>query len=877
MLYSLERAKRPHIAPLSKRLLSVAVLCALSQSAIAADLVINRGDHAILNGVSESYDNVVINTDTLGFWDNALISLGNHASLNISGNMVGVNVSGDAGSSTVGNTTLMGLYTSEAHIAGDIDVVSTLRGNLRTGGTNVFWIANESTLTLGQTGSALRVWAVGSKPDALSAKDRSTITINTARGQIAGSIDFVNDGSANLMTPDELRQRVQAAGFSGLRDFGTAYIGDDERALEVAQSLFAEARPGFGNVVGVGSAVHLTLDGPEAYWFGDEQNGSNAYIAANASGSSTASGWDAIVEGFAAMVAADIFKKEINKNVIQGPLDPNRGAELDLTLKNGAQWAYFGVSDSHTTNKRLTSGTTVIDTQVTVRSIPKRISAIRLEEGGIVNLFDNNVLAEWRRIGLDEVFPEVMDVKHNYVRIGKLKGSGGIFRLDLNVDDRTASDMVFIENAEGAGTFKIEPYNIDHLQAVTPTNVLRFATVSKAATDAGVKFVDKVNLYNQRLYDYELEIGHSEYKPGKDEGNEVYEKRVYDEEAATFGDAAWTEDVSNSYTSHVYTFNSDEDFREGTDWFIRRISAVEKPSVKAFGSGMEASWLYAHTLDRLHQRLGEIRYAPEKKGLWARARYERLGRHSTDVSRTMVQVGTDYLNTERNRVGLALDYNWGRADYDTLKGDADLTGFGVLFYDTWLHENGSWLDLTAYIGRQNTTLDTVEHDGAALKGKYRQRVLKLGIEGGRRYDRVTQSGVVYFLEPQLQLQYTHVGRANTRTSNDLALKIEGAQSFVGRAGLRLGREWSTDDMRHNNLYLTADVLHAFGHGQRGHVSSGDQSLLKTWGGAATWFDLGLSGQWSINQRTALHFDALKYFGAGFHNAWLLNANLRYSF
>lgn len=789
--------------------------------------------------------------------------------------MVGVNVSTDAGASEKGNATLFSLYHGHANVDGDIDITMYVKGDkLKEGGTNVFWATDQSSFNLGHEGSHLRIWAIGSKPDVLSAKDRSSITLKTTKGQIAGSFDFIHDGAVNLMTVDELRTKVQQKGYSGLREFGFKYIADDPDALAVAEELFADARPGFGNVVGVGSAIHATFDGPDAYWFGDEQNGNNAYIVANAAGSSTGG----FTDRFAAQLAAGVFKEQINQNVIHGPLEPKRGAEMDITLKNGAQWAYFGVSDQHETKKSLTSGTITIDTSIAVRSIPKRISAIKLEDGGIINLFDSNIKEKWREIGIDQVFPDAMNVAHDYVRIGKLQGSGGIFRLDLNVDDRTQSDMIFVENAANAGTFSFEPYNLEHLQAITPENVLRFATVSKAATDAGVKFVDKVNIYNQRLYDYELEVAHETYTVGKDNGNEVYEKRVYDDEDKAFNEVKWSPNViSNSYTDYAYTFNSDEAFKDGTNWFIRRITKQEKPSVKAFGQGMESSWLYAHTLDRMHQRLGEIRYASDNKGLWVRARYERLGRHQTDVTRSMVQIGTDYRNTDRNRIGLALDYNWGDADYDNLKGGADITGFGVLLYDTWLHENGAWIDLTANFGRQTSKLDTVGHDGGRLNGKYRQNVWKFGVEAGHRFDRVTEDKKIYFIEPQLQLQYTHVGRASTVTNDNYDLKIEGAQSWVGRAGLRLGREWSTQDLRRNNVYVVADVLHAFGHGQRGTIGVDDQYIEKTWGGNATWYDLGVSGQWTFSDRSALHVDVLKNFGAGYNNAWLLNANYRYSF
>lgn len=71
------------------------------------------------------------------------------------------------------------------------------------------------------------------------------------------------------------------------------------------------------------------------------------------------------------------------------------------------------------------------------------------------------------------------DVEHNYVRIGDLKGSDGIFRLDLNSDDRKQSDMVFIESSSEPGRHWIEPYRPSQLVSVSADNTLTFALTQK--------------------------------------------------------------------------------------------------------------------------------------------------------------------------------------------------------------------------------------------------------------------------------------------------------------------------------------------------------------------------------------------------------------
>ena len=136
------------------------------------------------------------------------------------------------------------------------------------------------------------------------------------------------------------------------------------------------------------SKITGTFSGSDSYWFGDEASSENT--------------------------SADGRK--------------NAKGVLDLTFTNGAQWSYLAVAGEKT--------------------IDKRISSITLRDGGIINLFDDNLEAFWDEIGLLPLLKEGnYDVEHNYVRIGDLKGSDGIFRLDLNSDDRTQSDMVFIESS----------------------------------------------------------------------------------------------------------------------------------------------------------------------------------------------------------------------------------------------------------------------------------------------------------------------------------------------------------------------------------------------------------------------------------------------
>ncbi len=909
-------------SPLTTHLLLAVSLLALG-TAQAEDLVVNDASHRV--DVDTTYDNVTITRHWVpqgnaeGF-DEKLLYIGNpDIHLTINGDFI-ADATADVGDSpTVGNiTTLTTHRQSVVKILGNVSSITRVNGsNVTTGGANNFYVNFGSTLDVGGENTTTKIWSIGAKPDALTAKDKSTFTIHSTQNQIVGSVDFINEldrsqvdfmeiakilnGGRELTDGDTpvdpaihdwiIQSSYIGAIFGGdpnalfVRDLGQ-FISDytnkeavnHTKALEAARRILALVKPPYDTSSGKDSLMKMTLAGENSYWYGDEQNGANVYISVSGV---TGSDFSATYPQVGNLLANGLFT-----DILEGKnFNPEAGGTLDVTLKDGAQWTYFGIADSLSSTVPFSINTTFLGfvpihadigtLTIKTRSIPKRISALTLEDGGIVNLYDENILAKWREIGLDQAFPEVMNVKHDYVRIGDLKGNGGIFRLDLT-DDKANSDMIFVEKASGGpGTFKIEPYDPNKLTGITETNTLRFATVSAAAKD-NITFVDSINIKGEQLKDYKLYIRKKPYDVNDPE-NETYEKKVYDDEAA-FAEVASTDTSATARSARTYyTFNSAVDFEGGENWEIYRFEKTDNENALNIHQSLESGWYYARTLDRLHQRLGEIRYADQgNKGLWARARYERLDQHSLNLDRTMVQIGTDFRNTDRNRIGIAFDYNWGDQDYDHMKGSSDLKGYSVLFYDTWLKENGAWIDLTASLGRQKIKSTTPWSDGTEFTSNYHQNVYKLGIEAGHKFDHQTDAAT-YFIEPQLQLQYTRVGSTSFTTSNDVNVSIDSAKSLIGRAGFRLGREWLNDAGRMNNVYLVADVLREFSNGQKGVATLGIDNTYHAWGGKSTWYDLGISTQMSLSERTALHLDLLKNFGAGYHNAWLANVNFRYTF
>ena len=340
---------------------------------------------------------------------------------------------------------------------------------------------------------------------------------------------------------------------------------------------------------------------------------------------------------------------------------------MNLEFSNGAQWTYFGFDQVLTDTMEdilLNLGEipdigsvdiNIDQIDISLNITPKRISAITLN-GGIINLYDEDIQNTWANTrateggkSLLDLWPALKDVKHDYVRIGKLEGNGGIFRLDLNSDDPTNSDMVFVESSEKGGLHYIEPYNPQKLASVSDTNRVTFAVTSKDAKN--IKFADKVNIYGERLVDYELGV----------------DSEPIDNEAVK-------EKIAQTVTDNYDTFTDFDinDFDGGTNWFINRLTMTQSAASVAMRSAGYASYDTAVRMDRHDRRLHDAVFQnDEKDGLWVRVQYGEAGaEHIYESDLTSVYVGYEKATSPDNRLGVSFAYTDGDTDFKDVKGSA---------------------------------------------------------------------------------------------------------------------------------------------------------------------------------------------------------------
>lgn len=658
-------------------------------------------------------------------------------------------------------------------------------------GANMFYARNNGVINVGSEGTTTTAWIIAGQPDLISAKKGGKVIFNSTNNQLVGSIDFVGG------------------------NYGT-------------------------NSTYGGGEVKAVFSGENAYWYGDDHSVQNLVISVS---DKAAADMNLSQKNFWGKKEIDeLFDTVKDYSSYNGSIKGQSQDVLDLTFENGAQYTYFGVTDQKT--EKLSSD------NITGENIAKRVSSITLRKGGIINLFDENIEQTWKSISfggtsLWDTMLGAKSVKHDYIRLGDLNGSGGIFRLDLDGYDKSNSDMVFIETSSTGGTHYIEPYNMDRLVPITPTNTLTFALTAKDANN--VTFADKVNIEGETLYDYEMEIGSREITAGNIENPEFI----------------------------TYDGFDPNDFDGGTEWFIKRFTIYQSAATLGMKAAGYASYDAAISMDRHDRRLKESVFVDpnSNQGLWVRMQYGERGidnTYSADI--TTATVGYEHEISENNRLGVSVSYSKADTELLDVRGDGEYERYEASVYDTFLFGN-HYLDLVARFGQVDNDFNSSNNSGTrSISASFDQEYAAVSAEYGYNYT----GALGFFIEPQVQLQAAYLSGYNYSTQRNMHVDADSTASLIGRAGARFGKEFKVNETL-GQIYLRTDLLHQFTDGQDATFSDLNNSLNVTWGDTDTWGNFGIGGYLNISNAFSLQLDVETAVGDDLDDTWLVSGRAQYLF
>lgn len=569
-----------------------------------------------------------------------------------------------------------------------------------------------------------------------------------------------------------------------------------------------------GKESGDTSYIKGTFSGADSYWFGDEFSRRNA----------------------------STFLQIAISLGLYNPAD----GELDLTFENGAQWSYLGIVPEYNNSPA---------------TIAKRISKLTLNQGGIVNLYDKNLEETWKKIRNETLNQSLFDTltsnpdfdpTHDYVRIGELNGSGGIFRIDTNGNNKAETDLIFIENSTEGGTHHIQVEGLNTLGSITEDNTLTFAMVSKSAADAGVAFHEIENVEGDKLFNYELDIRGVEFS----RSSEVNAKEE-------FSDLPFID-------SPLIAFNGG-----GTRWEIYRVVRSNSASTLGMiGSGY-AGYDLAVDMDRRDRRIHEsVHENGSEQGLWVRVSHGQKGTsgvYKNDID--TVTLGFEGAPSSSWRLGGWFSYATGDVDYSNVRGTADLERYEAAIYGTYLSGN-HYLDLVGRFGRVANEFDVTSKSGALrTTGDYDQDYAAISAEYGYT---LRDAATGFFLEPQLQIQAAYLRDFDYSTERGMRVHADDETSVIGRTGFRFGRQFRSNEST-GEAYLRGDVLHQFTDGQSAVLKADADRISTTWGDKDTWANFGVGAFWNWKDRFSLQLDLERTVGGETVDTWLMSGHARYYF
>ncbi|MHC5307428.1 autotransporter outer membrane beta-barrel domain-containing protein [Bartonella sp. LJL80] len=284
----------------------------------------------------------------------------------------------------------------------------------------------------------------------------------------------------------------------------------------------------------------------------------------------------------------------------------------------------------------------------------------------------------------------------------------------------------------------------------------------------------------------------------------------------------------------------------------------------------------------LLQRMGELRRSPDKDGeVWMRSFGGGLDQFSGDrlsgfdMTYWGIQGGVDKrieLNNHAADLFVGLMGGYTKGDIDFKIGDGDAEQYHIGAYVTYKHQNGFYVDALAKYLHAENDFDTKTVNGYRVNGDGDMDGYALGAEIGQRFYKDRTSKLGLYVEPQVQLTWTHMGSGTISSSNGLRTKLGSYDSLLGRASAVFGYSL-VNDGNPVDLYFKTGYLKEF-DGDTDYTFN--NTFVEKYSFDTGWWDNGIGMNVQVDKNKNLYMDA-NYAIGGTFNAWQLNAGYRQQF
>lgn len=413
------------------------------------------------------------------------------------------------------------------------------------------------------------------------------------------------------------------------------------------------------------------------------------------------------------------------------------------------------------------------------------------------------------------------------------RGSNGIFYLKTDLDSQTDGDKVHLKEAEDGASGKIQVYDASFARGkeVTGTRHLMLVT-----DDSGKASFTGETLNRGGLWDVTPTIQNGSY-------------------------------VRNSMGVTA---------ARDTEWYLTKLEkTVNADTRPVLNSGDSVYGFYRLSLDTLRQRRGNLRQrkfqSDDADGLWARNRGGRFSGPGFASRYNLFQLGYDVHHNPGSVYGFFGERGIASPDYQTGSGREHTLAGGL--YGTWYGSHGSYTDVVARVGRDDSHIST--WGPYPDKADYRTREQSLSVEYGKTL--YLDKDKELFLEPQSQLVLGHLSSTRYTTSRGTDVYREGYNSAIGRLGILIGK--SHKEGKHPfDYYGKVSWLHEFGGAQTVAMAARNGETLETAvDHGDSWWEAGFGGTYRFSPKIQGYADVSRTFSSQIRTKWQVNAGVSWQF
>lgn len=320
-----------------------------------------------------------------------------------------------------------------------------------------------------------------------------------------------------------------------------------------------------------------------------------------------------------------------------------------------------------------------------------------------------------------------------------------------------------------------------------------------------------------------------------------------------------------------------------TDWELYSVGQKSN-SANNSASILNLNYLMNYIENQtLMQRMGELRQTQTEGGdTWGRvyggklSSFDHQGLKGSKLNYWGLQLGVDKNVNSTDKwdvyVGILGGISKGSTDFSV--GDGNIDSYYGGIYGTYKEYNGFYIDLIAKYFRTKNQYNTVSSSGYSVKGDSHSNGYNFGFEIGKRFELNSKNeNDGWFVEPQIQLNFTHYDSTTIKSSNGLKTRLNNFDSYLGRIGTLLGYSTYSIDSNPVDVYLKLSYIKEY----KGDTSyTFNDKAKEAYSFKGHWIETGVGINTQINSNHNVYMD-YTYATGNMFNQKQINLGYRYNF